>query len=94
MSTGWFQTLMAKFKRPELVTAKCQKELNDALVGKTIENVIQVRHSDGWFIIHMRMTDNTAVHFLVPQLDACMRVQIDKADGTKLHLPEIKEEMP
>lgn len=77
-------------KRPNLVTKECNKYLDDALVGKTIEEVVQISHNDGWFIICLRMTDKTAVHILVPQIEACMRVQIDKADGTKLHLPEIK----
>jgi len=76
--------------RPEFVTEECKKHLNDALVGKTIERIVQIPTDRGWFIIFLLFTDSTSIHFCYPNLDGQgIRVQIDKLDGTKLHLPEI-----
>lgn len=76
-------------KPRDYVTEECKTELTDALLGKTIEKVVQVPIRDGWFIIYLKATDGTAVHLVscAPALDGCIRVQIDKPDGTKLHLP-------
>jgi len=86
----WFSAWLGVV-HPKRVTEECQKHLSDALTGKTIERAIQIPNRDGWFVVFLKMTDGTSVHFVVPQLDACMRVQIDKADGTRLHLPEIRK---
>ena len=76
----------------KLMTDEREQHLSGALVGKTIKSIMQIPTDNGWFIIFLKMTDNTSVHIVYPNLDGGgMRVQIDKADGTKLHLPEISK---
>jgi hypothetical protein len=87
--------LLKSPSRPQL-TDSDKNAVEKALVGKTIEHVTQVGFSDGWFIMYLKMTDGSAIHFVSssPQNMGRIRVQLNNLDGTKSNLPIIPRNNP